>query len=131
MEYAWKFFQPHRSLIRSYIYLSFILSLKVRKEFTSEVDSATAAFRSLSVSSSGGHADLTQLFRIAAHEAKKSRSQNRILRVVSEFWSLFMYVGRLAGQKFNCCLCKATVVVNKSAKLDHMISFQNVLLIDY
>ncbi|KMT17979.1 hypothetical protein BVRB_2g033250 [Beta vulgaris subsp. vulgaris] len=54
----------------------------VRKEFTSEVDSATAAFRSLSVSSSGGHADLTQLFRIAAHEAKKSRSQNRILRVI-------------------------------------------------
>lgn len=60
------------------------LFLKVRKEFSSEVDSAIAAFRGLSVSSSGGHADLTQLFRVAAHEAKKSKSQNRILRVVSE-----------------------------------------------
>ncbi|XP_021749678.1 uncharacterized protein LOC110715401 [Chenopodium quinoa] len=54
----------------------------VRKEFTSEVDSAIAAFRGLSVSSSGGQADLTQLFRVAAHQAKKSRSQNRILRVI-------------------------------------------------
>ncbi|KNA21155.1 hypothetical protein SOVF_045970 [Spinacia oleracea] len=54
----------------------------VRKEFSSEVDSAIAAFRGLSVSSSGGHADLTQLFRVAAHEAKKSKSQNRILRVI-------------------------------------------------
>lgn len=54
----------------------------VRKEFTSDVESAVAAFRGLSVSSSGGHADLTQLFRVAAHEAKKSRSQNRILRVI-------------------------------------------------
>uniref|UniRef100_A0A803LBE1 BRISC and BRCA1-A complex member 1 n=1 Tax=Chenopodium quinoa TaxID=63459 RepID=A0A803LBE1_CHEQI len=53
----------------------------VRKEFTSEVDSAIAAFRGLSVSSSGGQADLSQLFRVAAHEAKKSRSQSRILRV--------------------------------------------------
>jgi len=41
-----------------------------------------AAFRGLSVDSSSGHADLTQLFRIAAHEAKKSRAQNRILRVI-------------------------------------------------
>jgi hypothetical protein len=54
----------------------------LRKEFSSEVDSAMAAFRGLSVDSSSGHADLTQLFRIAAHEAKKSRAQNRILRVI-------------------------------------------------
>ncbi|KAF5939998.1 hypothetical protein HYC85_021165 [Camellia sinensis] len=53
----------------------------LRKEFSSEVESAMAAFRGLSVDSSSGHADLTQLFRIAAHEAKKSRAQNRILRV--------------------------------------------------
>ncbi|KAI8530984.1 hypothetical protein RHMOL_Rhmol11G0102500 [Rhododendron molle] len=54
----------------------------LRKEFSSEVDSAMAAFRGLSVDSSSGHADLTQLFRIATHEAKKSRVQNRILRVI-------------------------------------------------
>lgn len=42
-----------------------------------------AAFRGIMVDSSATHADLTQLFRVAAHEAKKSRSQNRILRVVS------------------------------------------------
>ncbi|XP_057516415.1 uncharacterized protein LOC130797716 [Amaranthus tricolor] len=54
----------------------------VRKDFTSDIDSAIAAFRGLSVIPSGGEADLTQLFRIAAHEAKKSRSQNRILRVI-------------------------------------------------
>ncbi|KAH9605615.1 hypothetical protein KSS87_001027 [Heliosperma pusillum] len=54
----------------------------VRKEFSNDVDAAVAALRGLSVVSSGGHADLSQLFRIAAHEAKKSRSQNRILRVI-------------------------------------------------
>ncbi|XP_052210831.1 uncharacterized protein LOC127813740 [Diospyros lotus] len=54
----------------------------LRKEFTSEVESAMAAFRGLTVESSSGHADLTQLFRMADHEAKKSRAQNRILRVI-------------------------------------------------
>ncbi|XAR70811.1 hypothetical protein NMG60_11027815 [Bertholletia excelsa] len=54
----------------------------LRKEFSSEVDSAVAALRGLSVDSTSGYADLTQLFRIAAHEAKKSRAQNRILRVI-------------------------------------------------
>lgn len=54
----------------------------VRKEFSSEVDSAISALRGVSAFSSSGHADLTQLFRIAAHEAKKSRAQNRILRVI-------------------------------------------------
>lgn len=63
--------------------------MKVRKEFSSEVDSAMAAFRGLSVDSSSGQADLTQLFRIATHEAKKSRVQNRILRVVSVAYTLF------------------------------------------
>ncbi|XP_058068333.1 uncharacterized protein LOC131217425 [Magnolia sinica] len=54
----------------------------VRKEFNSDVDSAMAAVRAISADSSYGHADLTQLFRLAAHEAKKSRAQSRIFRVV-------------------------------------------------
>ncbi|XP_009780269.1 uncharacterized protein LOC107779842 isoform X2 [Nicotiana tabacum] len=55
----------------------------VRKEFTSDIDSAISACRGISaVDSPCGHADLTQLFRVAAHEAKKSRSQNRTLRVI-------------------------------------------------
>ncbi|XP_031102111.1 uncharacterized protein LOC116006008 [Ipomoea triloba] len=54
----------------------------LRKEFSNDVDSAISAFRAISVDSSFGQADLTQLFRVAAHEAKKSRAQNRILRVV-------------------------------------------------
>ncbi|KAK3438989.1 hypothetical protein EUGRSUZ_C03947 [Eucalyptus grandis] len=54
----------------------------LRKEFSSDVESAAAAIRSLSATSACGHADLTQLFRIAAHEAKKSRMQNRIFRVI-------------------------------------------------
>lgn len=63
--------------------------MKLRKEFSSEVDSAMAALRGLLVDSFSGQADLTQLFRIAAHEAKKSRAQNRILRVVSVAYTLF------------------------------------------
>ncbi|KAL7159232.1 hypothetical protein ABFS83_01G014400 [Erythranthe nasuta] len=54
----------------------------IRKEFSSEVDSVIAALQSISVDSSSSHADLTQLFRVATHEAKKSRAQNRILRVI-------------------------------------------------
>ncbi|KAK6140886.1 hypothetical protein DH2020_025380 [Rehmannia glutinosa] len=54
----------------------------LRKEFSSEVDSAIAALRGISVDSSSNHADLTQLFRVATHEAKKSRGQNRIFRVI-------------------------------------------------
>ncbi|KAM3289403.1 hypothetical protein P3S67_017691 [Capsicum chacoense] len=54
----------------------------VRKEFTSDIDSVVPACRGIAVDSPCGHADLTQLFRVAAHEAKKSRAQNRILRVV-------------------------------------------------
>ncbi|XP_060173616.1 uncharacterized protein LOC132604222 [Lycium barbarum] len=55
----------------------------VRKEFTSELDSIISACRGISaVDAPSGHADLTQLFRVAAHEAKKSRAQNRILRVI-------------------------------------------------
>ncbi|GJZ06951.1 BRISC and BRCA1-A complex member [Tanacetum coccineum] len=56
---------------------------QLKKEFSSEVDSAIAAFRGITVDSSAGHADLTHLFKVANHEAKKSRAQNRILRVVS------------------------------------------------
>ncbi|XP_057958205.1 uncharacterized protein LOC131151049 [Malania oleifera] len=56
----------------------------LRREFSSEVDSAVVALRGLSVSvdSSCGQADLTQIFRVAAYEAKKSRAQNRIFRVI-------------------------------------------------
>lgn len=54
----------------------------VRKEFTNDIDSVVSACRGIAVDSPCGHADLTQLFRVAAHEAKKSRAQNRILRVI-------------------------------------------------
>lgn len=54
----------------------------LRKEFSSEVESAIEAFRGLSAIQSSGQADLTNLFRVAAHEAKRSRAQNRILRVI-------------------------------------------------
>ncbi|KAJ7958332.1 BRISC and BRCA1-A complex member 1 [Quillaja saponaria] len=55
----------------------------LRKEFSSEVESAMVAVRGLSAATSSfGQADLTNLFKVAAHEAKKSRMQNRIFRVV-------------------------------------------------
>lgn len=54
----------------------------LKKEFSSDADSAIAAFRGITVDSSAGHADLTHLFKVANHEAKKSRAQNRILRVI-------------------------------------------------
>ncbi|XP_051137645.1 uncharacterized protein LOC127255914 [Andrographis paniculata] len=54
----------------------------LKKEFSSEVDSALAALRDISVDSSSTSADLTHLFKLANHEAKKSRSQNRIFRVI-------------------------------------------------
>ncbi|KAL3655694.1 hypothetical protein CASFOL_000090 [Castilleja foliolosa] len=54
----------------------------LRKEFSSEVESANAAMRGISVDSSSDIADLTQLFKVATHEAKKSRAQNRIFRVI-------------------------------------------------
>lgn len=65
--------------------------MKLRREFSSEVESAHAALRILSAIPSSGNADLTGLFRIASHEAKKSRAQNRILRVVSSA-SLHFYL---------------------------------------
>ncbi|GFP88065.1 hypothetical protein PHJA_000950200 [Phtheirospermum japonicum] len=55
---------------------------QLRKEFSSEVESANAAMRSISVDSFSDNADLTQLFKVATHEAKKSRAQNRIFRVI-------------------------------------------------
>ncbi|TKY74919.1 BRISC and BRCA1-A complex member 1 [Spatholobus suberectus] len=54
----------------------------MRKEFSSEIESTIAAMRGLSASSSTGQPDLTNLFRLAAHEAKKSRLHDRILRVI-------------------------------------------------
>ncbi|KAI3922238.1 hypothetical protein MKX01_005927 [Papaver californicum] len=53
-----------------------------QKEFSNEVGSAIAALWGLVYSHSPqGNTDLTQLFRIASHEANKSRAQNRLLRV--------------------------------------------------
>ncbi|KAI3917583.1 hypothetical protein MKW98_021345 [Papaver atlanticum] len=55
-----------------------------QKEFSNGVGSAIAALRGLVYTHSPQeNADLTQLFRIAAHEAKKSVAQNRLLRVNS------------------------------------------------
>ncbi|EPS59889.1 hypothetical protein M569_14915, partial [Genlisea aurea] len=54
----------------------------VRKEFSSDVDSAIAALRGLTVDMSSSYADLTHLFKVANHEAKKSRSQSRIFRLI-------------------------------------------------
>ena len=55
----------------------------LRKEFSSEIESTIAAVRALSATSSTtSQPDLTNLFRLAAHEAKKSRMQGRILRVI-------------------------------------------------
>ncbi|GLT57229.1 hypothetical protein SLA2020_302170 [Shorea laevis] len=54
----------------------------LRKEFSSNVECGISALRMLSTTSSSSQADLTNLFRLASHEAKKSRAQNRILRVI-------------------------------------------------
>ncbi|KAK7311414.1 hypothetical protein RJT34_09546 [Clitoria ternatea] len=55
----------------------------IRKDFSNEIDSTIAAMRALSASSTAAtQPDLTNLFRLAAHEAKKSRSQGRIFRVI-------------------------------------------------
>ncbi|KAL5558755.1 hypothetical protein UlMin_034966 [Ulmus minor] len=54
----------------------------LRKEFSSDVQSAMEALHVISTTAASGQADLTNLFRAAAHEAKKSRAQNRIFRVI-------------------------------------------------
>ncbi|ERN15401.1 uncharacterized protein LOC18443690 [Amborella trichopoda] len=54
----------------------------IRKEFSGDVDAAMASISSLTADSLYIRADLTQLFKMAAHEAKRSRSQSRILRVI-------------------------------------------------
>lgn len=71
-------------MINSELNVVFVGILKLRREFSNEVESVSAALRGLSASSSSGHADLTALFRVATHEAKKSRAQNRIFRVVAK-----------------------------------------------
>ncbi|KAF6164304.1 hypothetical protein GIB67_010274 [Kingdonia uniflora] len=53
-----------------------------RKELSNDVEFAKVVLGAISATTSYGQADLTQLFRIAAHEAKKSRAQNRIYRVI-------------------------------------------------
>lgn len=57
--------------------------MQLQKEFSNTPESALASFRKITPHSSSDQADLTQLFRAAAHEAKRSRAQNRILRLVS------------------------------------------------
>ncbi|EOA17155.1 hypothetical protein CARUB_v10005423mg, partial [Capsella rubella] len=54
----------------------------LKKDFTSDAESAVASLRGLSANKSSSRADLTLLFRAAAQEAKISRAQNRILRVI-------------------------------------------------
>ncbi|WVY93732.1 hypothetical protein V8G54_032820 [Vigna mungo] len=54
----------------------------VRKDFPFDIDSTMVAMRSISASSSAGPPDLIVLFRLDAHEAKKSRVQGRIFRVI-------------------------------------------------
>nr|XP_017223699.1 PREDICTED: uncharacterized protein LOC108197011 isoform X2 [Daucus carota subsp. sativus] len=54
----------------------------LQKEFSNTPESALASFRKITPHSSSDQADLTQLFRAAAHEAKRSRAQNRILRLI-------------------------------------------------
>ncbi|KAL9252309.1 BRISC and BRCA1-A complex member 1-like protein [Drosera capensis] len=54
----------------------------VQKVFSSKVDSAIAAIRSLPADSSSDQVDLTELFHIASQEAKRSREQGRTLRVI-------------------------------------------------
>ncbi|CAL5203495.1 unnamed protein product [Lathyrus oleraceus] len=54
----------------------------LRKEFSSEVESTIAAMQELSVTTSSSQPDLTTLFQLAAHEAEKSGTQGRILRVI-------------------------------------------------
>ncbi|KAG7540590.1 hypothetical protein ISN45_Aa07g007760 [Arabidopsis thaliana x Arabidopsis arenosa] len=54
----------------------------LKKEFTSDAESAVASLRGLSGNKSSSRADLTLLFRAAAQEAKISRAQNRIFRVI-------------------------------------------------
>ncbi|KAK6140773.1 hypothetical protein DH2020_025492 [Rehmannia glutinosa] len=59
-----------------------------RKEFSSEVDSAIAALRGISVDSSSNHADLTQLFRVIHAATISVASDSKTLhlgRYVSEF----------------------------------------------
>ncbi|KAL0739350.1 hypothetical protein Bca4012_015560 [Brassica carinata] len=68
------------SLVSALVLLPFVAFLK--KDFTSDAASAVASLRGLSATKSSGRADLTQLFRVAAQEAKSSRAQNRILRVI-------------------------------------------------
>ncbi|CAN8229636.1 unnamed protein product [Cochlearia groenlandica] len=54
----------------------------VKKEFTSDAESAVATVRGLSSTKFSGRADLTLLFQEAAREAVTSRAKNRILRVI-------------------------------------------------
>jgi len=56
---------------------------QLKKEFSNDAKSAAASLREMSATRSSGPADLTFLFQEAAQEAKTSRAQNRILRVVS------------------------------------------------
>ncbi|KAL5075280.1 hypothetical protein RYX36_014264 [Vicia faba] len=55
------------------------------KEFSSEVESTIAVVRGFSATTSTTQPDLTTLFQLAAREARKSRTQGRILRVILSY----------------------------------------------
>ncbi|XP_058745771.1 uncharacterized protein LOC131618598 [Vicia villosa] len=54
----------------------------LKKEFSSDIKSAIAATQGLTAATSSTQPDLTTLFQLAAREARKSREQGRILRVI-------------------------------------------------
>ncbi|XP_010447312.1 PREDICTED: uncharacterized protein LOC104729967 isoform X3 [Camelina sativa] len=54
----------------------------LKKEFTSNAESAAASLREMSATKASGPADLTLLFQEAAQQAKTSRAQNQSLRVI-------------------------------------------------
>lgn len=58
---------------------------QLQKDFSSDLESVSEVLRSLTADASYDRADLTPLFRLATQQAKKSRSQSRILRVVRLF----------------------------------------------
>ncbi|WVZ24479.1 hypothetical protein V8G54_003023 [Vigna mungo] len=69
----------------------------VRKDFTFDIDSTLVAMQSISTSSSAGPPDLTFLFQLVAHEAKKSRVQVASLELFCST-SDFLYHSNLVKQ---------------------------------
>lgn len=85
-----------------WLFFMYSFDLQLKKEFSNNVESAIAAMRGLSASHSSGQPDLTNLFKVAVHEAKKSNAQNRIFRVVSCAIS-YCYVSVIACSLYIIC----------------------------